>query len=32
MGLMLAVDIRPLVTKPLYLVADNEIANQAVIH
>ena len=32
MGLLLALDFRPLVTNPFYLVADNEFANQAVIH
>ena len=32
MGLLLALDFRPLVTNPFYLVADNELANQAVIH
>jgi len=32
MGLLLAEDFRPLVTNPLFLIADNEIANQAVIH
>ena len=32
MGLLLAEDFRPLVTNLLFLIADNEIANQAVIH
>ena len=32
MGLLLAVDFRPLDTNPLYLVADNELANQAVVY
>lgn len=32
MGLLLAVDFRPLVTNQLFLIADNEFANQAVVY
>lgn len=32
MGLFLAEDFSPLVTNPLFLIADNEFANQAVVY